>query len=461
MHETDEPQSTNRPRGGRRDWPGGRCGDGTRAVRQTGRSRAFFRAPRQERDPLRRRRHGRVNGHRDTRLFSWRRRTTRRRSVSLHGALANLLVGFDHRRQRADDDGDDDGRTTPTRASSASTRPPSPSDFNQDGDGKRLWTLLEQAKREDMSVGVVWTARITHATPAATFAHINDRNNENAIALQALPGDATYNRRLGDGIDLLIGGGRQFFVPTTTIDDEGGIGQPDGRARPAHRVPGEGLLLRLEHGRLQRLTRQSLPVLGLFERGHMEYEYDRPIDAGGEPSVTDMTVKAIELLARAIARAAGRTRPRVLPHGRERPHRPRPSRRQRLPRADRHPGARRRDRRRRADGRPARHAHHRVRRPQPRVQHRRLSDAAAEASCPTRCRPTTRAFDNARPATASSTSSYDLNLTTGDVEPSDRPQRRALHGARLRNGPGYRGAARVDPRHRRLPGPWRRDPDGP
>ena len=125
-------------------------------------------------------------------------------------------------------------------------------DFNQDGDGKRLWTLLEQAKREEMRVGVVSTARITHATPAATFAHINDRNNENAIALQALPGDATYNTRLGDGIDLLFGGGRQFFVPTTTIDDEGGIGQPDGRPRPARRVPGQGLPVRLQHGRLQR-----------------------------------------------------------------------------------------------------------------------------------------------------------------------------------------------------------------
>jgi alkaline phosphatase len=38
-------------------------------------------------------------------------------------------------------------------------------------------------------------------------------------------------------------------------------------------------------------------VLGLFERSHMEYEYDRPTDLGGEPSVTDMTVKAIQLLA--------------------------------------------------------------------------------------------------------------------------------------------------------------------
>ena len=33
------------------------------------------------------------------------------------------------------------------------------------------------------------------------------------------------------------------------------------------------------------LTRQSLPVLGLFESSHMEWEWDRATDAGGEPSL--------------------------------------------------------------------------------------------------------------------------------------------------------------------------------
>jgi alkaline phosphatase len=49
-------------------------------------------------------------------------------------------------------------------------------------------------------------------------------------------------------------------------------------------------------------------VLGLFERGHMEYEYDRATDAGGEPSLTDMTTKAIDLLSRGQRRKGGWTR---------------------------------------------------------------------------------------------------------------------------------------------------------
>lgn len=34
-------------------------------------------------------------------------------------------------------------------------------------------------------------------------------------------------------------------------------------------------------------------VLGIFNKGHMNYELDKPID---EPTLTDMTTKAIEIL---------------------------------------------------------------------------------------------------------------------------------------------------------------------
>lgn len=171
-----------------------------------------------------------------------------------------------------------------------------PGDFNHDGDGHAPWTLLEWAKTAGMKVGVVSTARITHATPAATYAHINNRDNENAIALQALPTSSTYNRRLGRGIDLLFGGGRQFFVPSGTTDEEGGSGsRTDGRDLRAE-FQGAGYSYVWNSTGFNALRARQLPVLGLFERSHMEYEFDRPSDAGGEPSLTEMTVKSIQLL---------------------------------------------------------------------------------------------------------------------------------------------------------------------
>lgn len=171
-----------------------------------------------------------------------------------------------------------------------------PNDFNRNGDGEATWTLLELAKARGMRAGVVSTAEVTHATPAATYAHINQRNNQNSIALQALPTDATYNRRLGAGLDVLLGGGRRHFVPATARDEEGDSGsRTDGRdLRAEFRAAGYQYVWNRQG--FSQLQPGGAPVLGLFERGHMEYEYDRPGDVGGEPSLTEMTVKAIQLL---------------------------------------------------------------------------------------------------------------------------------------------------------------------
>ena len=170
-------------------------------------------------------------------------------------------------------------------------------DFNHDGDGERPWTLLELAKRAGMKVGAVSTARITHATPAATYAHINNRDNENAIALQALPGDSTYNRRLGSGVDVLwVAAGSSSSRQRRWTKKAGTGSRTDGRdLRSEYQARGYRYVWNTAGFNV--LTASNLPVLGLFERSHMEYEYDRPTDTGGEPSLTDMTVKAIQLLS--------------------------------------------------------------------------------------------------------------------------------------------------------------------
>lgn len=190
-------------------------------------------------------------------------------------------------------------------------------DFNNDGDGARVVNVLEQAAQAGMKVGVISTARVTHATPAATYAHINHRDKENEIALQALPGDATYNTALDDGLDLLWGGGRRFFCPQVigtepetgsgTADEEGSLcSRSDGRdLREEFQEAGYSYVW--NEAQFNSLTAADLPSLGLFENSHMEYEFDRPNDLGGEPSLTAMTVKAIELLEEAANQASADT----------------------------------------------------------------------------------------------------------------------------------------------------------
>jgi alkaline phosphatase len=169
-------------------------------------------------------------------------------------------------------------------------------DFNGDGDGPRTVTLLELAEQAGMATGVISTARITHATPAACYSHINNRDNERAIALQALPSDATYNAMLGDGVEILMGGGRQFFVPSGTQDEEGeGGSRTDGRdLRQEFQDAGYNYIW--NQAQFDAINGDALPLLALFERSHMEYEFDRPNDLGGEPSLSEMTARAIELL---------------------------------------------------------------------------------------------------------------------------------------------------------------------
>lgn len=170
-------------------------------------------------------------------------------------------------------------------------------DFNNNGDGQKTLTFFEQAKQAGKAVGMVSTARITHATPAACYAHINDRDDENAIALQSLPTDATYNAQLASGLDLIAGGGRRFYVPIGVPDEEGSNGvRPDGRdLRVEYQAAGYGYVW--NDNDWSTLSQADLPVLALFENSHMEWEYDRPTDFGGEPSLAEMTTKSIELLS--------------------------------------------------------------------------------------------------------------------------------------------------------------------
>ncbi len=70
-------------------------------------------------------------------------------------------------------------------------------------DGEPLKTILEYAEEQGLSTGVVTNSSVLSATPAATYAHVNDRRNERDIFAQLL------KPRFGDGVDVVIGAGRE------------------------------------------------------------------------------------------------------------------------------------------------------------------------------------------------------------------------------------------------------------
>lgn len=175
-----------------------------------------------------------------------------------------------------------------------------------------LPTLLEEAEDRGFATGVVSTARITHATPAATYAHAPNRNWEADVAMPKSAMDAGCRdiaRQLvefthGDGIDVILGGGRAPFLPNDNEDPEypGAHGaRRDGRnLLDAWASATDGRHVVWNRSQLAALPATG-QVLGLFEPSHMQYEADRDDGPGGEPSIAEMTAFAIDRLA---ARAA-------------------------------------------------------------------------------------------------------------------------------------------------------------
>ncbi|WP_462156740.1 alkaline phosphatase [Pseudoalteromonas sp. GB56] len=187
--------------------------------------------------------------------------------------------------------------------------------------GNELVTALELAEIAGKSTGVVSTARITHATPAATYAKSADRNWEDVsdmpsdavtqgcedIAMQLVNFEQNLEARFDvdvDGIEVVMGGGRRHFLPkdaafnsadavsSTEGDRTDGI---DLTAKWQEAYPtGQYVMDQAGFDAIDAATTER--VFGLFNESHMQYEQDRANDVAGEPSLAEMTTKAIDIL---------------------------------------------------------------------------------------------------------------------------------------------------------------------
>jgi alkaline phosphatase len=143
-----------------------------------------------------------------------------------------------------------------------------------------IQSVLEAAKLKGKAVGLVSTSRITHATPAAYASHIQDRGMDNEIMEHLVYQD----------LDVVFGGGKRHLLPT----EEGG-----------KRTDGENLIdVLLERGYQFVETAEDLDaarnrkIWGMFADSHMSADIDRAEFAPGEPSIAEMTAKAIKILKR-------------------------------------------------------------------------------------------------------------------------------------------------------------------
>lgn len=188
--------------------------------------------------------------------------------------------------------------------------------------GNELVTALELAEIAGKSTGVISTARITHATPAATYAKSADRNWEDIsdipadeaakgcedIASQLVNFEQNLEARFTgvdvDGIEVVMGGGRRHFLPKDAAHNSAdAVSAVEGDRTDGRNLTNEwktaypnGQYVIDQAGFNAINANATERVFGLFNESHMQYEADRQNDVAGEPSLSQMTGKAIDIL---------------------------------------------------------------------------------------------------------------------------------------------------------------------
>lgn len=154
-------------------------------------------------------------------------------------------------------------------------------------DNPRFENILSYLKRtRGMATGVVSTASLADATPAAFLAYSYKRGEAEKIVGQ-------YP---ASGVDVLLGGGKKWFLPAS----EGGS-RTDGR-NILEEFRGAGYACVTSAEGLSKLPRGVKRCLGLFAEDNMDAYVDR-VKARREgnftqPDLPDMTEAAIEILSR-------------------------------------------------------------------------------------------------------------------------------------------------------------------
>lgn len=153
-------------------------------------------------------------------------------------------------------------------------------------------TVLEGARSKGMATGVIATNEICDATPAGFTSHVSSRREMDGIIKQMVYQD----------IDVVFGGGGQYLfpegTPTPYMDLNGGIifgarhdseNLMDALTKRGYKFIQSGEELSGIH---------DGPVWGIFSEGKLCIEMNRETDQPLQPSLAEMTEKAIEILSR-------------------------------------------------------------------------------------------------------------------------------------------------------------------
>ncbi|CRK92138.1 CLUMA_CG005740, isoform A [Clunio marinus] len=174
----------------------------------------------------------------------------------------------------------------------------------QQDKSKHVDSIFKYAQDAGLSTGFVTNTRITHATLAAVYAKSASRyweSNEGVpdgchdIAHQLIHGE------IGSKLDVIMGGGRRSFLPNTNVNQNSERG---------FRTDNRNLIDEYKENQRKQFKRFSYVqnrnelkaididlndrILGIFAHSHMEYQMLS--DTNIQPTLTEMTAKALEIM---------------------------------------------------------------------------------------------------------------------------------------------------------------------
>ena len=136
-----------------------------------------------------------------------------------------------------------------------------------------LATVLEAAKYIGKATGLVATSTISHATPAAYAAHVDSRSNEQGI----------IEHEVYQNINVVFGGARSYLTSRTDGENLRDV------------LVSRGYQFVETKTAMDAVTTGK--VWGMFANSSMQPDIDRAQFAPEEPSLAEMTRKAIDLLS--------------------------------------------------------------------------------------------------------------------------------------------------------------------
>ncbi|MGC9384067.1 MAG: alkaline phosphatase [Kosmotogaceae bacterium] len=142
-------------------------------------------------------------------------------------------------------------------------------------DGTIVPNIAEIAAKNGVRTGIVATCRVTHATPASFYGHVENRGYENDLAEQLV----------NSPLDVVLGGGWRHFVPTGGKRNDGKDLIALAKSKGFDYVTKKSELMNYEGDRL----------LGLFASSHLDAVTER---SGEQPLLPEMTEKALEVLSK-------------------------------------------------------------------------------------------------------------------------------------------------------------------